>query len=110
VLEPGEGKVSSIPGTALTHKLASRDTESAFGLVELTHCGEGPPPHIHLGEDETFYILEGEVNFKVGSRIIKATKESAVPGPKEVPHSFSMAGPEPAKILIIFTPGGVEKS
>ena len=109
VLDPGEGKVSPIPGTGLTLKLASRDTEGAFGLVELTLDGEGPPPHIHHGEDETFYILEGEVNFTVGSRTIKATKGSVVLGPKDVAHSFSMAGPEPAKILVIFTPGGLEQ-
>jgi uncharacterized cupin superfamily protein len=23
----------------------------------------GPPPHIHRNEDETFYVLEGEVEF-----------------------------------------------
>jgi uncharacterized cupin superfamily protein len=26
-------------------------------------AGGGPPPHIHRNEDETFYVLEGEVEF-----------------------------------------------
>ena len=36
ILEPGESEISPFPGATLTHKLAGRDTEGAFGLVEIT--------------------------------------------------------------------------
>jgi len=56
VLDPGEGELSPIAGTSSTHKFAAANTDGHLGIAELTLDGEGPPPHIHHGEDETFYV------------------------------------------------------
>ena len=108
-LEPDEGTAALIPGTPMTHKLASADTGGNMSVIELTLEGAGPPPHIHHGEDEAFYVLEGEVNFQVGERIVKATEGSFVFGPKDIPHSFAIAGERPAKVLVMFSPAGIEE-
>ena len=109
VLEPGEGKAISIPGTPMTHKIVSEDTGGAYSVIEVTLDGEGPPPHIHHGEDELFYVLEGEASIQVGERTVTAGEGSLVFGPKDVKHSFAKAGTEPAKLLVIFSPAGLEK-
>ena len=109
VLEPGEGTAIPIPGTPMTHRIAGADTGGAYSLIELTLDGEGPPPHIHHGEDELFYVLEGTANIQVGDRAVKASEGSLVFGPRDVKHSFSAAGTEPAKLLVIFSPAGIEE-
>jgi len=35
-------------------------------VEETTPPGGGPPPHVHSDEDETLYVLEGEVEFLLG--------------------------------------------
>ena len=45
----------------------------------------------------------------MGERVVKASEGSLVFGPKGVPHSFSMAGTQPPKLLVIFSPAGIEK-
>ena len=40
------------------------DTDNAFSQIEIDDPhGTGPPLHVHHNEDETFYVLEGEVTF-----------------------------------------------
>ena len=70
VLKPGEGKIIPVPGHNITHKLRGEDTGGAFSLLEVDMFGDGPPQHIHKTEDETFYVLEGEINVLVGKDII----------------------------------------
>src|SRR5438874_194120 len=37
-----------------------------FAMEALVPTGGGPPPHIHRREDETFYVLDGLVTFRLG--------------------------------------------
>ena len=84
------------------------DTENAFTLI---HCffrkDFFPPPHIHQNEDESFYILEGIFEFRVGERKITAGTGELVVLPKNVPHSFNLLT-ETAKALLLITPAGLE--
>jgi len=45
---------------------------------DVTPLGGGAPPHIHHGENEMFYVLEGEYEFRCDDRLFKATKDSLV--------------------------------
>jgi mannose-6-phosphate isomerase-like protein (cupin superfamily) len=54
-------------GNVVVIRLRAGDTAGSIGLVEvLDRPGEGPPPHVHGREDETFHILEGEYGFTCG--------------------------------------------
>ena len=45
-------------------KATAKQTGNAFGLIEvLTPVGPASPYHVHHAEDETFYVLEGELEF-----------------------------------------------
>ena len=54
-------------GNTFSFLLDAKQTAGAFALI---HCyftkGGGPPAHFHRNEDETFYILEGEIRFHIG--------------------------------------------
>ena len=46
----------------MTVKAGSAETGRAFSQIETDDPqGTGPPLHVHHNEDETFYVLEGEV-------------------------------------------------
>lgn len=54
------GKALWVVGDLVTLKAGSEDTDGAYSFFELTAMPQaGPPPHIHLRENEAFYILEG---------------------------------------------------
>jgi uncharacterized cupin superfamily protein len=43
-----------------------------FTMEALVPTGGGPPPHIHTREDETFYLIEGQIELLLGDRKIMA--------------------------------------
>ena len=51
----------------------------------------GPPLHAHALWDEGFYVLEGEVTFQAGDRILTATPGMFVFAPRNMPHTFAIA-------------------
>ena len=36
-------------------------------MEQLMPIGNGPPPHVHERYHEVFYIIEGEIEFQVGT-------------------------------------------
>jgi quercetin dioxygenase-like cupin family protein len=95
-------------GWLLTFLATGQDTQGQFALMEqVARKGNVPPPHIHHREDETFYVLEGEMTFSVGDRTIKATPGTAVFLPRDVVHSFVIES-EQVRILVLVTPAGAE--
>ena len=109
VLGPGEGKTVPVPGHQVTYKIVATDTNGAFSMLEFELVGDGPPQHIHKNEEETFYVLEGEMKVLLGKRIISAKAGSFVFVPRGTVHAFCRAGQGPVKGLAMFSPAGLEK-
>ena len=85
-----------------------QDTDNAYTLI---HCffrkGFTPPPHFHKYEDESFYVLEGIIDFQAGDKKFRAGTGELIVLPKEVPHSFNLVS-DTAKALLLITPAGFE--
>jgi quercetin dioxygenase-like cupin family protein len=95
-------------GHLMTFLATGEDTQGQFALIEaVARKGNIPPPHIHHREDETFYVLEGDMTVSVGDRTIKATPGAMVFLPHDVIHSFTIDSDQ-ARILILATPAGIE--
>ena len=109
VLNPGEGKMIPVPGHKVWLKLTGEDTEGRFSLLEVELVGDGPPQHIHKNEDESFYVLEGEVKFLLGEHTSIAKAGSFVSIPRGTRHAFCRVDKKSAKLLATFTPAGMEK-
>jgi mannose-6-phosphate isomerase-like protein (cupin superfamily) len=69
----------------------------------------GPPLHIHHAEDELLQIIEGHVRIVCGDTDVTLGPGGFAYLPRGVPHTFWVQGDEPARMLAIFTPGGVER-
>ena len=105
-----EGQAWWIMNSHQVHKLSSADTGGAFSLwFEAFGPGEGPPPHVHGREDETFLVLEGEVTFLGGDVSTVARPGSVVFVPRGQPHTFKNTGQTRAQMAVIVTPGGFER-
>ena len=88
--------------------VTGEDTGNSFSLI---HCffrkGFTPPPHFHKYEDESFYILEGVIEFQAGDKKLIAGVGELIVLPKNVPHSFNLVT-DTAKALLLITPAGFE--
>ena len=77
-------------------------------LVEVTEPpGAEAPLHVHHREDETFWVLEGDVTFEVGDRTFEASPGDVAFGPRDVSHRYKV-GEAGCRMLFILTPGGFE--
>jgi quercetin dioxygenase-like cupin family protein len=98
-----------IAGDTLTFKATADTTDGAFTLIECEAApGGGPPPHVHEREDEAFYVLDGRFEILIGDKRIEAGPGDFAFVPSGSLHRFSNIGDAPGRILILFTPGGIE--
>jgi quercetin dioxygenase-like cupin family protein len=96
-------------GDTYTVLLAGKDTAGRFCLIDM-HIppGGGPPPHRHDFE-ESFIMLEGEmeVTFRGQKSTAKAGATAHIPA--NAPHQFQNTSNHPARLLCICSPAGQEE-
>ncbi|UOT05755.1 cupin domain-containing protein [Rhodococcus opacus] len=96
-------------GDAYSIKLTAADTNGTVGIVQGTvPPGGGPIPHVHTTQEETFYVLSGELEFLEGERTFMAQTGDLVHIPRGVRHRFHNVGYHAAQLLFVYTPGGTE--
>jgi quercetin 2,3-dioxygenase len=106
VLIPAEEDRGGTGPTIARCKLSGKDTNGALAIFggEVKGAG-GVPLHVHLAQDEWWYVLEGEHLFQVGDRKFHARAGDAVFGPRGVPHSPRQLT-ERGAVLTAFQPAG----
>ena len=107
LIGPDEG--AYLPTLRITHKVTAEAFGGAFTSIEARlPPGEMIPPHTHSREDECNFLLEGELTFDVGGRIVVAPAGSFVLKPRGVYHAFCNTGTQVARVLEFHTPGEFE--
>ena len=90
-------------------KAGPAETGNAFSqLVMDEPRGSGTPIHIHHNEDETFYILEGQVTMVSGDERIDLEAGDYFFVPRGVVHAYLVRS-ERARMLVTITPSGTEQ-
>lgn len=106
---PGDGEKIWIVGDTLWFKATSAETGGAYTVFEYVSLpGNGPPPHLHENEDESIYVIDGEFEILLGAKTMRAEPGAFVFVPKRTVHRFRCIGSRPGKVLIHYTPGGIE--
>jgi quercetin dioxygenase-like cupin family protein len=97
-------------GSLATIKVTSAESAGQFSLVDcVLPPGLPVPAHIHTGQDETFYVLEGEIAFRVGGREIVVGPGGTLFVARGTPHEFVAASATPARYLFLHAPGGFDE-
>lgn len=105
LVAPDEGRAYWLVGDLVRFKTTGAQTGGAFTAFEnVTPPGGGPPPHVHTREDEAFLVLEGQYEFLVGERTLRATTGSFISAPRGIPHTFKNVGSAPGRLLVIVSP------
>ncbi len=97
-----------VVGDTYTIILTGEDTAGRLCLIDMyVPPGGGPPPHRHDFE-ETFAVLEGEleVTFRGVNSVVRAGETIHVPA--NAPHQFHNASDKPARMLCTCSPAGQE--
>lgn len=100
------GHAHSLGFSSLAFKVGTAETAGGLFVIEHTHLLPGGPPlHMHLHQEEWFYVMEGEVVFQVGDQRVHLKEGESILAPRQVPHTFSSVG-EASRLLIGFCPAG----
>ncbi|SNT64662.1 Cupin domain-containing protein [Asanoa hainanensis] len=104
-----DGVTTWFNGDVYSVKLTGEQTGGNVGLVVATvPPGGGPPPHVHGHTDETFYVVDGELDFLDVDKTFTVAAGDVVFLPRGRVHRFYNPGLLPAKLVFVYTPGGVE--
>ena len=110
-LEPGKGETLVNPvGGHVVFKARGSETGGTMTVLEtVVTPGDGPPLHVHVQADEAVYVLEGEIDFRVGDDVYENRPGSFVFIPRGTPHTFQNVGSGAARMLLMFTPSSIER-
>ncbi len=100
-------KMKGVTSNILDVKISGNDTENNLAVFEQTGQtpNGGPPLHLHLYQDEWFYIVEGEYLFQVGDGKFRMKPGDTIFLPRNVPHAFVQLT-EKAKVIVSYLPAG----
>jgi quercetin dioxygenase-like cupin family protein len=91
----GDRRVASIKATLPAMTLSVFELEPGF---------DGPEPHLHDDHIDSFYVLDGEIEFQLGDETVRAGPDAYVAVPPNVVHTFTRPGPAGARLLNMHTP------
>jgi quercetin dioxygenase-like cupin family protein len=105
IVRPGEGsRVGNVEFLART-----KDTPRfTCGIIDFAP-GRELESHVHPDEDDSFYILEGELTFMLGGEDVVVPEGTFVLVPPGVEHGFRNDTAEPVRILNIHAPAGFDR-
>jgi quercetin dioxygenase-like cupin family protein len=107
---PEAGKSVSVIGDTYRILISGKDTGGAFATIDmLIPPGGGPGPHAHADFEESFYVIEGEIEVKSEFGNYVAAQGSFISIPKGgVVHGFKNTTGQMAHLLCTVVPAGLE--
>jgi mannose-6-phosphate isomerase-like protein (cupin superfamily) len=108
VLNAGEGEQLELGASRL---LAGAEHDpGSLAVLETTVApgASGPVLHVHDETVDSFFVLEGEITFQLDVRTEDAGPGSYALAPPGTPHTFFNPRDEPARVLNILAPGGLD--
>ncbi|MFI5897022.1 cupin domain-containing protein [Actinoplanes sp. NPDC051513] len=108
VVPSGTADVVELPSGSAFELLA--DASAARGAVSvnrliLTSGADGANPHYHELSDETFYVLDGVMEFLLGEELVTVGAGGLLVVPPKLPHAFGAAPGVAAEVLVVIAPG-----
>src|SRR6202008_4432655 len=107
---PGQGRTVAVVGDIYRFLATGEDTDGKYAMWEaIVPPGGGPPAHIHSREEESFFILEGEIPLQIGEQRMVVPAGTFANLPVGSLHSFKNASDKLARMIISVAPAGLEQ-
>jgi quercetin dioxygenase-like cupin family protein len=105
-----EGNSLSVVGDTYRILIDGKQTGGAFAAIDmLIPPGGGPGPHAHPGFEESFYVIDGEIEVKSEAGTYTAKAGAFVNIPKGgIIHGFKNVSSQTAHLLCTVVPSGLE--
>jgi quercetin dioxygenase-like cupin family protein len=85
-------------------KLPGQETGGAIAIFEFSGLG-GWPRHLHREQDESIYVIDGELELEIASKRSRALTGESIFIPRQIAHAWMCAGGA-AKIINTDQPTG----
>jgi quercetin dioxygenase-like cupin family protein len=104
VVPPGDGE--RLTGEERVAYIKASLPELTLSVFELQPGFEGPEPHRHDDHVDSFYVLEGDIEFVHGDEAVRAGPGTFFAAPPGIVHTFTNPGPAGARLLNMHSPDG----
>ena len=109
IIASSEGGLQEYLGLSLSWKIIGEQSLGSLALVEAVGSGGCEPPlHLHELADEFFYIVSGDMTFRVGEETKRIGDGGFVWIPRMTPHGF-VIHTDKSRFLFGFVPAGLER-
>jgi quercetin dioxygenase-like cupin family protein len=104
------GSHLSMVGDTCRIIIPGKQTNGKFAIIDVRiPPGSGPGPHAHASFNESFYIVDGEIEFKTEDGKSIAQKGDTITIPKGgAIHSFKNVSNDLAHLLCTVVPAGLD--
>jgi quercetin dioxygenase-like cupin family protein len=109
IRRPSQGKGVKLAGRPMTFLVTGSDTKHTSMFEWTIPPGFSTGLHVHRVQEETFFVLEGECDWQVGSERVRATPGTFLFLPPGVPHNIGNASDKIARVLMTVSPPGHER-
>lgn len=93
--------------TPIEVKVSGKDVGGRFAAILVnTPPGRGPDLHVHLHQNELFYVVAGRIGLQCGDQKVVLGTGDTFMAPLKVPHAYVTLGTETASMLNVFDPAG----
>lgn len=99
------------PGEQFAMRTSVKETEGRYTMIEVTaEPRNAVPLHIHANEEEHFVVLEGSIHLTNGDEKLVLSAGGSATVKRGTVHAWCNLGDKPVRMLIIFSPGHMEKT
>jgi len=111
IVRPEEAHTVSLYEVGFRYGLASAETDGKLAMLEVTI----PPrtlvkPHAHSHEDEFTLVLSGPIGVRLGDQTVEEVPSGSwLAKPRSIPHALWNVTDQPARILEVVIPAGLER-
>ena len=110
MLRSRAGHAIAAIGLGITMKTDGKSTHDAYSLFEYSVPAktDGPPPHLHTREDESFICLSGRLDVTLGGEDFVLEMGDYLYLPRDVVHTFRNSSDAESRIISVVSPAGLE--
>jgi len=105
---PDEHRGVTLGGQPMSFLVTGQDTRHTSMFDWTIPAGFATGEHVHRVQEESFFVIDGECEWRVAGRTVRALPGTYLFVPPGVPHDIANVSDQPARVLMTVSPPGHE--